>query len=107
MSTDTVVAQIAADVRAQIAGGQVDPLRVMAIVKAAAAGGHPWHLVVGAVEEIAKGADGVEGTIDDLIPAAQMRLLRTLLDSGVVADVAQWVAALAPAAGGKPWWKCW
>lgn len=107
-ATDSVAAQIAGEVRALVASGHVDPLRVVAIVKAAATGGHPWPVVVRAVEEIAKGADGVAGTADDCIPAAQMALLRTLLDSGVVADVTQWVAALnRPAAAGKPWWKCW
>ena len=95
---DPHVAEAAARVREMIAQGCVDTSSAVAIVRAAAAAGVTWDSVEDVVAEIAKGADGISGTADDLIPAATLDMLTSLLNSGVVRDVVSWASDLASAA---------
>lgn len=98
---DPRVTDIAAQVRQMIANGNLDPGSCIGIVRAAAALGADWSIVEDVVCEIAKGADGVAGTSDDLIPQSTLTMLSALLGSGVVRDVVAWASEFTgPAAGG-------
>lgn len=95
---DPKVAEVAAAVRAMIADNRVDPLSAIGILRAAAAVGASWDVVEDVVREIAKGADGISGTADDLIPASTINMLSALLHSGVVKDIVAWAVEVgAPA----------
>ncbi len=101
-SIDPKVAEVAAKVRAMIADGSVDPLSAIAILRSAAAVGASWDVVEDVVREIAKGADGIAGTSDDLIPASTLSMLSALLHSGVVKDIVAWAVELRiPALSGS------
>lgn len=108
---DPRVRAVADRVRALIASGRVSPFSAIEIVRAVVAAGASWDLVEEAVEEIAKGADGVGGTADDLIPQSVLSVMITMLRAGAVRDLVAWVASLSrgPAAGGgkRAWWACW
>ena len=68
--------------------GHVDAASVTSIVKAATSlVNNPWD-VVEVIEELAKGADGIEGTKDDLISPDVMAKLRVLLRHDLVEDMA-------------------
>lgn len=95
---------LADKVRALIASGTVDPLSAIDIIRAAAKVCASWDQVEDAVTELAKGADGIQGTADDLIPPATLKVLLTMLRSGVVRDLVGWVSSLATK---NPWWKFW
>lgn len=100
---------LADKVRAMIAAGRVSPFSVIEIVRAVVATGASWDIVEDVVEEIAKGADGIGGTADDLIPQSVLGVMLTLLRTGAVRDLVSWVAALsraaAPAAPPQSWWR--
>ena len=101
------VAEIAALLRQQIAGGSLSPTSAVAIINTAASLGASWDIVEDVIAEIAKGADGISGTEDDIIPASTVSTLKTLLHGGVVRDMASWVVDLQrPTGGAKPWWLC-
>lgn len=113
-TTDPRVADIAARLRAQIAAGQLDPGGAVAIIRAAAGllGGDraaaSWDLVEDVIAELAKGADGVSGTQDDLIPPPTAAMLSALLHGGVVRDMVAW--ATGGGGGGRrllPWSCGW
>lgn len=103
------VRDMADKVRALVARGDVSPTSAIDIIRAATKVGASWDAVEDVVTELAKGADGIAGTADDLIPPSTMSLLRTLLRSGVVTDLVVWVRGLAGRGGGSPGsrWKCW
>lgn len=103
---DPRVAEVAAKVRAMIADGSVDPLSAIAIVRSIASVGASWDIVEDVVGEIAKGADGIAGTPDDLIPPGTLSMLTALLHSGVVRDLVSWAVEVGvPAAGAlRPLW---
>lgn len=93
-TTNQQVADVARQLRQLIAQGQVDAGSAVGIIRAAAAVGASWDSVEAVVRELAKGADGVAGTADDLIPAQTVELLALLLHSGVVRDLAAWGASM-------------
>lgn len=95
-STDPAVRAVSDQIRAMIRTGNLNPFSAIEIIRAATNIGADLGAVESIVEEIAKGADGVGGTADDLIPAATLEILKTLLRSGVVRDVVSWVADLLP-----------
>lgn len=103
------VPEIAETVRGMIATGTLDPGSAVGIIKAVATVGASWDVVEDVVAEIAKGADGIAGTEDDLIPASTLSMLSALLHSGVVRDMVGWAAELSgDRQGGRPWWRwCW
>lgn len=105
---DPRVAEVAAKVRAMIADGSLDPLSAIGIVRAIASIGASWDIVEDVAREIAKGADGIAGTADDLIPPSTLSMLSALLHSGVVSDLVKWATEVGVPAvfGGKPWWRC-
>lgn len=75
-------------IRTMINHGNVDATSVSSIVKAATSiVNNPWD-VVEVIEELAKGADGIEGTRDDLICPSTMAKLRVLLRHDLVEDLA-------------------
>ncbi len=98
------VAEIAALLRQQIAAGSLSPTSAVAIINTAARLGASWDIVEDVIAEIAKGADGIAGTADDIIPASTMKMLTTLLHGGVVRDMARWVVDLQPHTGSR--WLC-
>lgn len=77
-------------VRDMIRTGALNPFSAIDIVRAATTLGANFDTIEAVVEEIAKGADGIGGTADDLIPMSTMSLLRTLLHSGAVRDILGW-----------------
>lgn len=91
---DPAVKAVSDQIRAMIRSGQLSPFSAIEIIRAATNIGADLDAVESIIEEIAKGADGIGGTADDLIPASTMEILRTLLHSGVVRDVVSWVADL-------------
>lgn len=99
------VKDIADTVRGMVKQGGVSPFSVMEIVAVAYKLSPEWETVEDIVSEIAKGADGVSGTQDDLIPAATLHVLVMLLRNGVVRDIATWMTKQAPAAT-CPFRKC-
>jgi hypothetical protein len=103
------VAAVAVRVREMIRSGHVDPTSCLAIVRAAASVAKSWDTVEAVVYELAKGADGVEGTPDDLIPEGIVRALHIVLDNGWVAELAAWLRDSEAAAkrAGRPWYRCW
>jgi len=108
-ATDPAIASVAAKVRAMIASGQVNPLSAIDIIRTAASVGASWDVVEDVVAEIAKGADGIAGTQDDLIPASTVNMLSALLHSGVVRDIVAWAGAELSSGdpATRPWWRCW
>lgn len=103
------VKEVADKVRALVAQGALNPFSVVDIIRSAARVGASWDAVEDVVTEIAKGADGIGGTADDLIPLPVMALISTMLSNGVVRDIVAWATEVDPAApvDGKPapWWK--
>lgn len=87
---------IATQIRQQIAAGSLDPASAVGIIRAAASLGASWDTVEAVVAELAKGADGIAGTEDDVIPPSTVALLSALLRSGVVRDMAAWGAQAQP-----------
>lgn len=85
---------IANYVRGAIAEGTVDPSSAFGIIHYVATAGASWEVVEAAVELLAKGADGVAGTLDDLIPETTMIVLRIMLRHRVVRDLAAWAASM-------------
>lgn len=96
------VSEAAAAVREQIATGQVNPFSAVAIMRAAARAGAGWETAEEVVAFVAKGADGIGGTADDLIPMATMAMLTSLLHNGVVRDLAAWALEVDSAPGAAP-----
>lgn len=108
--TDPKIRAIADKVRAMMTGGQVDMGSAVQIIRAAAAVGASWDVVEDVITEIAKGADGVSGTSDDLIPQGTLTMLLALLHSGVVRDMAAWAAEMTSVGsclGNLGRFKCW
>lgn len=93
---DPAVAQALAKLRAQVAAGKVDAFSAVAVIRAAASAGAGWAIVEDVVVELAKGADGIAGTADDLIPASTLHTLRNLMHSGVLKDLVAWGASMTP-----------
>lgn len=91
---DPAVKAVSDQIRAMIRSGQLSPFSAIEIIRAATNIGADLDAVESIIEEIAKGADGIGGTADDLIPVSTVEILRTLLHSGVVRDVVSWVADL-------------
>lgn len=94
---------------------RINPTSALQLIRAAASVGASWEAVEAVVTELAKGADGIAGTADDLIPPATLATLRVMLGSGVVRELAEWVgdmhasgcvtAKCFPCTGGfKGWW---
>lgn len=104
-TSDPRIAQVAQEIRAMIASGKVNPLSAIDIIRTAASVGASWDAVEDIVAEIAKGADGIAGTADDLIPPSTLNMLSALLHSGVVRDIVSWASEMET--GDRPWWKCW
>jgi len=99
------VQAVANHVRLMLASGRVDAGSAFAVFKAAAQVGASWDVAVEAVAELAKGADGVAGTADDLIPQQTVTAMQAMLAHGVLADVAHWASSIAPfAAPAAPRW---
>jgi HEAT repeat protein len=104
--------ELADRVRALIANGDVDVNSAVQLIRAAADVGASWSAVEDVMIEIAKGRDGVAGTADDLIPESTVNLLKVLLHSGVVRDIAAWAAeglsgVVDGATGCGRWWVRW
>ncbi len=100
---DPRVRDVVDKVRAMASRGKFDVLSAMQVIHAAAKAGASWDVVEDAVVELAKGADGIAGTADDIIPAATLSTLRYLMHSGVLRDVVEWAKAVAPRVGSKCW----
>lgn len=96
----------------------LDPASAIRVIRLAATLSPSWRVALDAVREIAKGADGVAGTADDLIPTATLDLISRMLDGGAVGDLLDWVSSLeddlseavaAAQSCGKccspPWWR--
>lgn len=116
MGAPAPVCEVAAAVREQIATGQLNPFSAVAIIRAAAAAGSGWDAVEDVVTAIAKGADGIGGTADDLIPMATLAMLTSLLHNGVVRDLVAWALEApdgtpggapdgAPGGAKRKWWR--
>lgn len=52
-------------------------------------------LLVKVIEKIAAGADGIVGTDDDIIPAAVVEALKTMLEKDLVGDIIQVISSAA------------
>lgn len=109
MPKPVIITELADKVRALMAGGKVDMGSAVQIIRAAAEVGASWDVVEDVITEIAKGADGVSGTADDLIPHATLTMLLALLHSGVVRDMAAWAAEMSGTTGclALKRFKCW
>jgi hypothetical protein len=101
------VTMIADEVRAMISRGDVDASSAFGILKSAAAVGASWEMAESVLVELAKGADGIAGTADDLIPSSTVQLIKVMLRHGVVRDIAAWASELlSPATTGtSPWYS--
>jgi hypothetical protein len=88
--TKTVICEI----RTLIQSGSLSPLSVISIIRAAARLSPSWDVAEQVVRELAKGADGIEGTADDLIPQASLDMLSAMAHSGAARDLLEWVAEL-------------
>lgn len=97
------VRQVAQKVRDMIAGGGVNVASAFDILRTAASVGASWEIAEEVLVEIAKGADGVSGTADDLIPAQTLEVIRFLLNNGVVRDIVTWAATAATGARAPLW----
>lgn len=109
-STDPKITAIAVKVRVAMADGRVDMDSAVHIIRTAVDVGASWATVEDVITEIAKGADGVLGTPDDLIPRTTLDMLLTLLHGGVVRDMAQWAGDIITSSTKKrPAWLrcCW
>lgn len=96
---DPVVREVGDKIRDMIRSGNLNPFSAIDIIRAATKIGASRDAVEEIVTEVAKGADGIGGTEDDLIPMATLDILRTLLRSGIVRDLVAWVYDLvSPAA---------
>ena len=93
------VAAIADEVRAMISRGEVDASSAFGILKSAATVGASWDVAESVLVELAKGADGVAGTPDDIIPASTVQAMQAMLRHGVVRDIAAWVATASELSG--------
>lgn len=91
-------------VRQLLAKGSINPQSAVEIVRAAGAVGARWETVEEVIQELARGADGISGTADDLIPPDTLGVLLMMLHSGVVRDLAGWMADVSSRKG---WWRCW
>lgn len=94
---------VACKVRDLIASGKVDVSSAFEILKTAAAVGASWEVAEEALVELAKGADGLAGTSDDLIPEHTVEVIKFLLRNGVVHDIVSW-ATTAMGVARAPWW---
>ena len=101
LGAPTPAAEVAAAVRELIATGRVAPFSAVAIIRAAARAGASWDAVEDVVATIAKGADGIGGTADDLIPMSTLAMLTSLLHNGVVRDLVTWVLELTGGGGAE------
>jgi hypothetical protein len=112
---DPAVRDLADKVRALIARGDVDPFSAIDIIRAAGKVGAGWDRVESVVVQLAKGADGIGGTPDDVIPPSTLSVMLTLLHTGVVTDLVGWVRDLCgggesgagAGAGRGSRWACW
>lgn len=52
-------------------------------------------LLIKVIEKIAAGADGVVGTDDDIIPAAVVEALKTMLEKDLIGDIIQVISSAA------------
>lgn len=94
------VSELAGKVREIVAKGEIDAGSAIQVIRATLAVGASWDVVEDVVRELAKGADGVAGTADDLIPQPTLDILCSLLNSGAVRDLVSWAGEWS-GAGGK------
>lgn len=85
---------IARYVRGAIEDGTVDPTSAFGIIQSVATAGASWEIVESVLDLLAKGADGIAGTQDDVIPETTMIVLRIMLRHRVVRDLAAWATAM-------------
>lgn len=52
------------------------------------------ELLIAAINMIARGADGVEGTADDLVPPEVARVLRSFISSDTIVDIVNNLVAM-------------
>lgn len=81
---------VASYVRELIARGDVDATSVFGILSNAACIGGSWAVAEEVLVELAKGADGISGTTDDLIPPMTVQLIKVMVRHGVVRDIVAW-----------------
>lgn len=81
---------LAEELRAQVRTGFLSPFSAVGLVRAACRIGPSWDAAVLAIEELAKGPDGIMGTDDDPIPSSTAIVLTTLLRTGAVRDLMDW-----------------
>lgn len=84
---------MSAAIRDLIAQGSLSPFNAMGIIRAVCEQGFTRDAILEAVEDLAKGPDGVANTSDDLIPMPTVMVLTTLLRTGVVHDMIDWFAS--------------
>lgn len=85
--------------RQLVESGKVDPTSVIDLLKTAASLGASWAVAEDVLVELAKGADGIAGTADDLIPPMTVQLIKVMVRHGVVRDIAAWAQSVgAPVA---------
>lgn len=97
---ETVVAQVAAKLRALVLQGRVDPASAISLVRAVGdackqmgvSRSEAGDVIEAVVVELAKGRDGALGTADDLVSPATLDTLRMLCDHQLVHDLAAWAA---------------
>ena len=96
-------AREAADrVRRSVTNGRVSPFEVVDVLRAIAAEvPRDPTLAEDVVVELAKGRQGLAGAMDNVLPAATVCQLLSLLRCGVLPDV---VALLVPPPR-RPWWR--
>lgn len=92
----------AGTVRQMVADGRVSPFEAIAVLRAIAAEvARDPTLADDVVVELAKGRQGLAGALDNVLPAATVCQLLSLLRCGVLPDV---VALLIPPPR-RPWWR--
>lgn len=97
--SDPRIVDLAGKVRALVASGDVRASSVVEIVRAVGRVGGTWDVVDDVLIEIAKGADGIAGTADDLIPAPTLTLMLAMVNAGVVRDMTSWVCSVTKSTG--------
>lgn len=99
-AVDPRAREVAIRVRHMVSGGRVSPFEVVDILRAIAAEVHrDPDLAEDVVVELAKGRQGLAGAMDNVLPAATVCQLLTLLRCGVLPEV---MPLLAPP---RPWWR--
>lgn len=78
----------------RVTTGDATPFSAVGIVRQAFGLGLGVADTIDVVEEIAKGRDGIGGTMDDILPMETVQALRGMLQSSVVQDMLQWVTEL-------------